>query len=103
MTDIQLGHSLISYYVAAYKNRYKVNPMINKNTAKWAARDIIDSFGFDACKDAVDWYFYVKDSGHEWSWYVSNVEKLIVARKEKEIDDRMRQENRQRARAWLNG
>lgn len=103
MTDlIKLGHSLISYYIAAYKDRYQSNPMINKNTAKWAARDIVDSFGFEECKDAVDWYFYVKPVGHDWNWYVSNVEKLIIARKEKEIDDRMRQENRQRARAWLN-
>jgi len=104
MSDvIKLGHSLISYFSSSYKSHYGSIPLINKNTAKWAARDIIDSFGFDECKDAVDWYFYVKETGHDWNWYVSNVEKLIAARKDKEIDDRIRRINRQKAKAWLNG
>lgn len=103
MSDlIKLGNDIINYYSASYQKVYGTKPIINKNTAKWAARDLVDSFGFDECKKAVDWYFYVRDKGHDWSWFSSNMERLYFARKEKERDDEQRRVNRIRARAWLN-
>ena len=102
MSDlIQQGHTLINYYISHYTSRYEAKPLINKNTAKWAARDIVDSFGLEDCKKAVDWYFSVKQSGHDWSWYCNNVERLIVARKDKEQDDYQRKITRMRAKQWL--
>jgi hypothetical protein len=103
MTDlVKQGNSLIGYYISQYEKKNFARPLINKNTAKWAARDIIESFGLEECKQAVDWYFHVKDSSHDWNWYTNNVEKLIAARRDKERDDIIRRENRIRARAWLN-
>lgn len=103
MTDlVKQGNSLIGYFVSSYEDRYAKKPLVNRNTAKWAARDIIESFGIEECKKAIDWYFYVKDVGHDWTWYANNVDKLIAARKNKEQDDIIRQQNRRRARAWLN-
>lgn len=102
MSDlIQQGHTLLNYYIASYQKAYNARPMINKNTAKWSARDVVDSFGLDECKKAVDWYFIVKDSGHDWNWYSNNVERLIVARKTKEQDDEQRKITRMRAKQWL--
>lgn len=102
MSDlIQQGHTLLNYYIASYQKAYNARPMINKNTAKWSARDVVDSFGLDECKKAVDWYFAVKDSGHDWNWYSNNVERLIVARKTKEQDDEQRKITRMRAKQWL--
>lgn len=102
MTDIiKEGKQLIDYYVQSYELRYNKKPLINRNTAKWAARDIVESFGLDSCKRAVSWYFYVKDSGHDWSWYANNVEKLILAYTAKDKDDNDRKANRLRARVWL--
>jgi hypothetical protein len=104
MSDlIRLGNDLISYYSLKYSSVYGNKPLINKNTAKWAARDLVESFGFDECQKAVDWYFHVKDRGHDWSWFTLNMEKLYQARKDKERDDQERKINRSRARAWLNG
>jgi hypothetical protein len=103
MTDvIKQGKSLIDYFVQSYESLYHKKPLINRNTAKWAARDLVDSFGLEESKSAIDWYFYVKETGHDWSWYSNNIEKLIIARNQKEKDDRDRMENRERARAWLN-
>ena len=102
MSDlIQQGHTLLNYYIASYQKAYNARPMINKNTAKWSARDVVDSFGLDECKKAVDWYFTVKDSGHDWNWYSNNVERLIIARKTKEQDDEQRKITRMRAKQWL--
>ena len=100
---IQQGNSLISYYVNKYNDLYNATPMINRNTAKWAARDIIESFGYNDCAEAIDWYFKVKERGHDWNWYTNNVEKLISARRDKERDDMERKVVRMRAREWLNG
>lgn len=103
MTDlVKQGSSLIGYYVSSFEKKHFARPLLNRNTAKWAARDIIESFGLEECKAAIDWYFMVKDSGHDWNWYANNVEKLIVARQEKQRDDSIRRENRIRAKAWLN-
>jgi hypothetical protein len=104
MTDlIKLGNELINYYVVKYQEVYGSRPIINRNTAKWAARDLVESFGIDECQKCIDWYFYVKDTGHNWNWLASNMESLYNARKTKERDDKERKVNRMRARAWLNG
>lgn len=104
MSDVvKEGNELITYFNAKYLERYNSRPIINKNTAKWAARDLIDSFGIDTCLLAIDWYFYVKSEGHSWNWFTNNMEKLVVARLEKSKDDEQRKVNRARARAWLNG
>ena len=103
MTDlVKQGNSLIGYFVSSYEKNNFAKPLVNRNTAKWAARDIIESFGYDECKGAVDWYFRVKESGHDWNWYANNVERLISARQEHERDAIIRRENRKRAKAWLN-
>lgn len=102
MTDlIAKGKEIINYFSNAYEEKYQSKPKINRNTAKWAARDIVESFGIDDCCRAVDWYFYVKDTGHDWVWYANNVEKLIAARNEKIKDDEARRVARERARVWL--
>ena len=104
MSDlIQQGDAIINYFITKYNQAYNAKPMINKNTAKWSARDIVDSFGLLECKNAVDWYFKVKDTGHDWNWYANNVERLILARRDKEKDDHNRKIGRAKARQWLNG
>jgi hypothetical protein len=102
MTDlIQKGKQIMDYFSTSYESRYGSKPLINRNTAKWASRDIVESFGVDDCKKAIDWYFQVKDTGHDWLWYANNIEKLIAARKLKEEDDKARKVAREKARAWL--
>jgi len=104
MSDIvKQGNELINYFIVKYQEVHKDRPLINKNTAKWSARDLVDSFGIDSCMKAVDWYFYVKQDNHSWNWFATNMEKLYIARVEKEKDDMNRKVNRARARAWLNG
>jgi hypothetical protein len=103
MTDlIAKGKEVIEYFSDSYQSRYGSRPKINRNTAKWAARDVVESFGIDDCRHAVDWYFRVKDVGHDWSWYANNIEKLINARNEKIKDDEARRVMREKAKAWLN-
>jgi hypothetical protein len=74
---------------------------LNRNTAKWAARDIIDSFGMDECLSAIDWYFNVKPSNHDWTWYANNVEKLLEARDDYTEDVKLRKERLLKAKEWL--
>jgi hypothetical protein len=102
MTDlVQKGKTVMDYFSTVYEDRHGSKPLINRNTAKWAARDVVESFGLDECKDAIDWYFRVKEGSHDWGWYANNVEKLIAARKAKEEDDIARRVAREKARAWL--
>lgn len=100
---VKEGNELITYFVAKYQAHYNERPLINRNTAKWAARDLVESFGVDSCLQSIDWYFYVKQDGHSWNWFANNMEKLYTARIEKIKDDQQRKTNRARARAWLNG
>lgn len=103
MTDlIAKGREIIDYFSKAYESKHGSKPKINRNTAKWAARDIVESFGIADCRHAVDWYFQVKDAGQEWSWYANNVDRLIDARNQKIADDEARRVAREKARAWLN-
>lgn len=100
---IKEGNELMNYFIVKYQAQYSIRPLINKNTAKWSARDLVESFGIDACMKAVDWYFYVKNDSHSWNWFANNMEKLYIARIEKEKDDEQRRVGRIKAKAWLNG
>lgn len=98
---IKQGRDLINYYVACYESKYYEKPLVNRNTAKWAARDVVESFGLEECKKACDWYFKVKEAGHDWSWYAANTDKLISAYRLKQKDDVDRRVARDRAKVWL--
>jgi hypothetical protein len=101
MSTPKLSTDLMSYYAKSYENKNGVKPRLNRNTAKWAARDIIDSFGMDECLSAIDWYFNVKPSNHDWTWYANNVEKLLEARDDYTEDIKLRKERLLKAKEWL--
>jgi len=102
MTAPKLSTDLMNYFAKSYESSNGSKLRLNRNTAKWAARDIIESFGYDECVSAIDWYFFVKQSGHDWNWYVTNAERLLEARDEHVKDKEFRKINRQKALEWLN-
>ena len=101
MTPRQLALQLITAFGTAYKQKHAAPIAINRNTAKWAAMDIIDSFGYAECMRALEYYFAVADR-HSWQYYVNNcgafLEKADAIAKDK-ADRRIAQE---RAKRWLN-
>lgn len=101
MTKPQQSNDLMNLYAKEYEKSTGSKLRLNRNTAKWAARDIIDSFGYDECINAVNWYFSVKDSGYDWNWFVNNTEKLLEARQDYNDDLEFRKQMRQKAKEWL--
>jgi hypothetical protein len=55
----------------------------------------------DECLSAIDWYFNVKPSNHDWTWYANNVEKLLEARDDYTEDVKLRKERLLKAKEWL--
>ena len=92
--------SLISEYQKRYREKYGVTPEINKFKEKWAAQDLLDSFGLDRCVIALDTQFDC-EVPHTWIYFARNCDKLLehVDAVEKDLEERRRA--RELAKAWL--
>jgi hypothetical protein len=98
---IKQANELLTFYVDQYKAQFGKPPFLNKAVAKWAARDLIDSFGLDQCKQAVRWYFKVSKR-HEWNHFVNVAGSCITESTSVENDKIKRAENRRIANEWRN-
>lgn len=67
---------------------------------QWTADALIDSFGYDECLEAMEYYFKVVDKP-DWTWFSYNMEKVIDARVNIENDLKVRAELREGAKKWL--
>lgn len=100
MADKKLRFALLTNFKKHLSARGR-NQTINMFAQQWAADALIDSFGYDECVEAIDYYFKVNNSP-DWTWFTYNVEKVIASMKAEEEDQRIRAVNRARARVWLN-
>jgi hypothetical protein len=94
--------ALLDYFTRSYMLKFEQRPLINRNIEKWAARDLLDSYGMDDCKRAVDWMFRVSRK-HDWKTYVRICGDLITESKSAEKDKVKRAKDRAIAIAWRDG
>lgn len=67
---------LLTIYMALYEQKYGKKPRLNKYKEKWAMQDVLDSIGFEAAKDVLNYYFRTGKSGHPLNFFYNNFDRL---------------------------
>lgn len=101
MTPRQRAMQLLNDFLGMYRLRHGQTTVLNKNVAKWAAMDLIDSFGYDECKRGMEYYFAISTK-HSWNYYAKNCGLLIGNLHAAEKDKHDRMVALERAKRWLN-
>lgn len=99
------AHALVSYFGKQYKERYGIQPKLNRYTARWGFDPILMDMSSEDIKGLIDYYFEtVSTNGHALNWFFSNYEKLADAREKRDQDEaslrRIREETRKRTEEW---
>lgn len=74
-------------------------PRFNRAIAKWAARELIDSYGLPDCMTAVAWYSSISSSP-TWEDFVRVAGKCVERARQHDADIRRRAKNRALANEW---
>jgi hypothetical protein len=95
------ANELLAMYRDLYKYKTGKSPLLNIAKEKWAARELIESFGLDECKGALDWYFKVNKK-YEWKTFVYVCDQCITESKSVAKDKELRRKYRTIANEWRN-
>lgn len=98
-------HVCISYFVKKYKERYGMEPVVNRHSARWSFASILEGMPPSEVKNLLDYYFTLTlPKRHSLEWFFYNYDKLIESRTETEKDKdrraKLREESERRAREW---
>lgn len=98
-------HACISYFAKKFKEKYGLEPVINRHSARWSFASVLEGLSPTEVKALIDYYFtMVPAKRHNLEWFFYNYDKLIESRQESEKDrarrDKLRVESEQRAREW---
>lgn len=91
------GTDLMNFFATNAKVKF------NRATAKWAARELVDSYGMDKCKEAILWYTRtVKQSGRhpDWNHFVRVAGDCINQSEAHAADIARRKKFRAQAQEW---
>lgn len=102
MADRKIRFGLISKFEQMCKMHDVNRPAINKYREQWAADALLESFDYDQCIEAMEYYFLINDRP-DWSWYCYNMEKLLQSKQMEEEDRQLRAALRAGQRKWLEG
>ena len=100
MADAKTRHALMTYFGNKYELRARRAFVINRNVEKWAANDILDSYGYARSRVLIDRYFEVYDNP-TWKDFRYNVQKVFDAMETSEEDKRTRQKLQAQAQEWI--
>lgn len=98
---IKQATELMNYYTQVHRQHSSAPPMFNRAVEKWAARELIESFGLEKCMEAVDWYFKV-NKRPDWKGYVRSCGDCITESGLVHADTEKRRSNRAVALEWRN-
>jgi len=90
---------LLTLYREEYKKHTGHGPLLNIAKEKWAARDLIVSFGLEDCKRALSWYFKV-NKRYDWKTFTYIADQCISESKSVEDDSLKRKKYRAIAKEW---
>lgn len=92
---------LLDLYRDQYKYKTGQSPLLNLAKEKWAARELIESFGLEDCKAALEWYFRV-NKRYDWKTFVYVCDQCISESKSVAKDKELRRKYRAIANEWRN-
>lgn len=98
-------HAMTTYYINAFRERYKRDPNVNRNTARWNWEGILTDMPPSKAKELVDFYFSTtSQKQHALDWFFYNYDKLRDTMSDQEVDRerrrKMRAESEARAAEW---
>ena len=102
MADAKSRRDFMDYFKRKYEVRWGPRRpfLINRNVEKWAANDLIDSYGNEGCRKLVDRYFKVSERP-EWKSFTYNAQKVYDAMLTEEADEKRRKTLNDQARKWI--
>lgn len=99
MADKKLRFALMNKYKKRLLDIGK-NSDMNMFAQQWAADALIDSFGYDTCLEAIDYYIKI-NSSPDWQWLTYNMDKVIQSMRMEQDDLKIRAALREGAKKWL--
>lgn len=96
------GGELLTFWRSEYKKKTGSAAMLNTAKEKWAARDLVESFGLDKCKEAVVWYMRI-NKRPEWNTFLYTATSVISEMESVKNDKTKRAAYRRVANEWRNG
>ena len=90
------SYALISEYIALYRNKYGVTPMVNKYKEKWGMLSLIEDFGVEDVGHTLEYYFRLSKDMHPLPWFYNNFSSIHTSRLASEKDDNIRLETRKK-------
>lgn len=94
--NAQLAFTALAYFTKLYNAKYNTKLEINKYKEKWGMHSLVEDFGLDKVKKAIDYYFALQRDSHTLMWFYNNCDVLLVKMDQKERDDRLREERRKK-------
>ena len=96
-------HAMTTFYIDAYRDLYKTNPVVNRNKARYGFEGLLMDYGQKESRDIVEYYLkHFDDKGLDWFFY--NYEKVIESmkdeEKEKELSRLRRAATAKRLEEW---
>jgi hypothetical protein len=91
------GTELMTYFAKLTGTRF------NRATAKWAARELIESYGLDTCRQAVLWYTKTAKQAKrvpDWNHFVRVADECVKASEAYYRDIEHRKELKASANEW---
>lgn len=98
---LKQASELLRFYQAQYKEYHGRPPLVNMHKDKWSARDLVESFGLDRCREGVLWYFKVR-TAHDWQTFAYAAQNYITESESVQADKIKRAAQRRAAWEWRN-
>ena len=73
---------------------------LNFNVEQWAADALVESYGYEKCKELIEYYFRVS-TNPSWEWFAYNAQKVVHSMKAEQDDLALRKKMREGAKKWL--
>lgn len=106
MASAQQAHTLTTYYMKKYEERYGEKPIVNRNSARWSWDNMMQDMTPVEIKELLDYYFASNSvKAHDLSNFFYNYDKILLSKKQYEEDrvdrKRMMQETKERTERYL--
>lgn len=100
----QQANALITKYVKLYKDKYGIDPTINRYRERWGFQASIEDLGRDDAQKALDYYF-ILDGPHDVQRFLRSYDELHKMRLADEEDKRrvaqLHEETAKRVKEWM--
>ena len=98
-------HTLTSYFISSYTEKYGRKPIVNRNVARWSWDNILQDLTMVECRDLVDYYMKTDGNhGNSLPWFFGHYDQLMVNKKSQDEDAEtralLREETKRRTEEW---